>query len=62
MRQAGKDLSPAGFPGQGNGIFKSVISPEQLTVNNKGKTAAVRHPPCKTNRLMLYSGFSYNHQ
>jgi hypothetical protein len=42
---SGKDLSPAGFPGQGNGIFKAFISPEQLTVNNKGKTVAVRHPP-----------------
>jgi hypothetical protein len=39
MLQAGKDLSPVVFPGPGNGIFKAVISPEQFTVNNKGRTA-----------------------
>ena len=39
LLHAGKDLSPAGFPGPGNGIFKAVITPEQLAINNKGRTA-----------------------
>ncbi|SVB46486.1 uncharacterized protein METZ01_LOCUS199340, partial [marine metagenome] len=30
LLHAGKVLSLAGFPGPGNGIFKAVITPEQL--------------------------------